>query len=355
MEVLECSLADASPSRPSPLQRQTQTGVTERLVHVWEVVRFRWSWRLSLCWNRVTGTRVQPFFTTFCPTVMAEELPKRFDPLEKSEMRTLPTSPVRRRRAASVNALSPTRFELLDCSLADSSSSRPSPCEGDVSVRSPKIDQHSEVLPQVRQPSLPRGVRSLSFTIVFVLGFGCALLAGYLQPDGVTRPLREQALGARAALTKAFDEVLNSDTSEKLMNATWTLRQLVDMHSTSVTGRLVNATRGFSGIMDIVSTWNVPSMRQVLGRSERVGVRMQRQGLELKHPVVMIPGIITTGQAGLLLFLRALCAGCCVLCLWGGRNWRTCDLPSIEMLVSNTTATTSRATALFACRRLDSV
>ena len=39
----------------------------------------------------------------------------------------------------------------------------------------------------------------------------------------------------------------------------------------------------------------MPAISQGLGKSERVGIRMAREGKVAKHPVIMVPGIITTG------------------------------------------------------------
>merc|ERR1712232_516183 len=74
-----------------------------------------------------------------------------------------------------------------------------------------------------------------------------------------------------------------------------------------MTDRLSDATSGITsilpnasyatrfGINDLFQTWRVPGVSEVLGRSERIGVRMAREGVSAQSPVILIPGIITTG------------------------------------------------------------
>eukprot|EP00931_Biecheleriopsis_adriatica_P042198 TRINITY_DN24054_c0_g1_i1.p1 TRINITY_DN24054_c0_g1~~TRINITY_DN24054_c0_g1_i1.p1 ORF type:complete len:547 (+),score=62.73 TRINITY_DN24054_c0_g1_i1:211-1851(+) len=82
------------------------------------------------------------------------------------------------------------------------------------------------------------------------------------------------------------------------------MKDVLDLQALSVSGRFSNATFGLSGMLpnrtrfgmaDLFKAWQVPAISQVLGKSERVGVRMAREGFTVKHPVIMIPGIITTG------------------------------------------------------------
>ena len=63
---------------------------------------------------------------------------------------------------------------------------------------------------------------------------------------------------------------------------------------------MFTSRRFLSKLVDNVSaagseTQQVPAISQVLGKSERVGIRMAREGKRVKHPVIMVPGIITTG------------------------------------------------------------
>jgi len=160
--------------------------------------------------------------------------------------------------------------------------------------------------------------RSISYTLVFLLGFVCSLLFAWLQSESLPAPVRQHAARATAAVAKAFDEVkfpepvrdrarrastamskafdemLTSDTMEGLLNTTSKFKEVLDAQATSlgITALLPNRT---FGIRELMSTWQVPTMSQVLGRSERVGVRMRREGLSVHSPVVMVPGIITTG------------------------------------------------------------
>lgn len=140
--------------------------------------------------------------------------------------------------------------------------------------------------------------------VMFAFGFACSLYFGWF---ALPAPRKEQARVASASITKAFDEVLSSDTMESLLNASTKMRELLDAQANNVAGRLTNATstlggiRSFMpnassfGIKDLFNTWQIPAMSQVLGKSQRVGVRMANAGMTVQHPVVMIPGIITTG------------------------------------------------------------
>jgi len=143
--------------------------------------------------------------------------------------------------------------------------------------------------------------RSLSYTGMFSLGFVCSLLFGYHQPEQLPEAVREQARVAGEAMSKVFDELVSSQTMEGLLNTTSKLRGIIDLQSERIWG----ATRGFPGlgllpnktmpfgVTDLLGTWGVPFQRQE--GAERVGVRMARMGYFVNSPVVMIPGIITTG------------------------------------------------------------
>lgn len=133
----------------------------------------------------------------------------------------------------------------------------------------------------------------ISNPVMFALGFVCSLYFGWFALP------KEQALLASGSISKAVDELLSSDTMEKLLNASSKMRVLLDAQAAKVAGRfggmrtiLPNAS---FGIKELFSTWQIPDLSQVLGKSERVGVRMARAGASVHSPVVMIPGIITTG------------------------------------------------------------
>lgn len=152
----------------------------------------------------------------------------------------------------------------------------------------------------VNQISLKSRRRDISFPTMFALGFLCSLLVGALWPgsEGVFSTHRVSEV-AGAAMSKALDEMLSSDTLESLLNTTVKMRAVLDLQAASVRERfygfkdmLPNAS---FGVAELFSMWQVPKMEQVLGQSERVGVRMAGQGVKAHNPVVMIPGIITTG------------------------------------------------------------
>mmetsp|Transcript_65680 Transcript_65680/g.108975 ORF Transcript_65680/g.108975 Transcript_65680/m.108975 type:complete len:690 (-) Transcript_65680:73-2142(-) len=146
---------------------------------------------------------------------------------------------------------------------------------------------------------------------VFSVCFACfwPFLVAWFQPEKIPDPVRESALRASNTIAKAFDDVLSSSTMEGLLNTTSKLKQIVDVQALRMSiedfGRMSieNATSAMSGFLpetrfgmkELLSTWQVPSMNQVLGKVERVGVRMARNGANVHHPVVMIPGIVTTG------------------------------------------------------------
>jgi len=146
---------------------------------------------------------------------------------------------------------------------------------------------------------------SISYPAMFALGFVCSLLFfGWSHSERLPEPVRERARVASAAMTKAFDEMLSSDTMEGLLNTTSKLRYVLDTQAAAVSGHLTNASLGITellpnakhfGVKELFSTWQVPTMSQVLGQKERIGVRMARAGARVHSPVIMIPGIITTG------------------------------------------------------------
>lgn len=120
-----------------------------------------------------------------------------------------------------------------------------------------------------------------SYTGVFVLGFGCSLLGW---------PMHEKVQSATAVVSRAYDEVL-WEAVERLMNGTLKLREVLDHQAAAVTDRVKNAS---VGVKEYLGGLAVPTM---LGgqEDERVGVRMAKLGARVHNPVVMIPGIITTG------------------------------------------------------------
>mmetsp|Transcript_64682 Transcript_64682/g.179953 ORF Transcript_64682/g.179953 Transcript_64682/m.179953 type:complete len:677 (-) Transcript_64682:41-2071(-) len=154
-----------------------------------------------------------------------------------------------------------------------------------------------------RLVKVPLRRRSISYPAMFVLGFLCSLLFGWFQPERLPEPVRERARVASAAVARAFDEVFHSDTIEGVLSTTSKLRDILDAQAATVSGRFTHATSRIRealpnrplGISEVLGTWQVPTITQVLGRSERVGVRMARKGAAVRSPVVMVPGIITTG------------------------------------------------------------
>ena len=71
------------------------------------------------------------------------------------------------------------------------------------------------------------------------------------------------------------------------------LREVLDSQAAAVTGRVWNASHGIGdGIGELLDRVRKP----LKGRDEeRIGQRMSQKGVRVGHPVVMIPGIITTG------------------------------------------------------------
>jgi len=151
--------------------------------------------------------------------------------------------------------------------------------------------------------TLPLRWRSISYPAMFALGFACSVAFGWIQSEKLPEPVRQRARFASNTMAKALDEILSSDTMEGLLNTTAKLRNVFDNQAASVSGHLSNASTSFKellpsgnfGIKELFGTWQVPTVSQVLGQSERIGVRKAREGFVARSPVVMIPGIITTG------------------------------------------------------------
>eukprot|EP00927_Polykrikos_kofoidii_P046014 TRINITY_DN40199_c0_g1_i1.p1 TRINITY_DN40199_c0_g1~~TRINITY_DN40199_c0_g1_i1.p1 ORF type:complete len:673 (-),score=109.49 TRINITY_DN40199_c0_g1_i1:470-2311(-) len=131
-------------------------------------------------------------------------------------------------------------------------------------------------------------LRSLSYTAVFALGFVCSLLFGFMRP--------ESRIGTTGAvIAKAYEEMLTSDTVEGWMSGTTKLRQLLDQrllrHASAVTSSFTNVSLS---VRDIFGGLGVGRQGNH-SDTDRVGVRLARTGVTVNNPVVLVPGIITTG------------------------------------------------------------
>lgn len=151
---------------------------------------------------------------------------------------------------------------------------------------------------------------SITYHAMFTAGFACSLLVGLFQrrvalqehgkalihsmDDILPESVQRSYNSASNRISQAIDQMLTSDTVERLLNTTSTLKDILDSNAWNVSDRWRSGNSTF-GIAELFSTWSVPDVSHVLGKSERVGIRMSGAGLRVHHPVVMIPGIITTG------------------------------------------------------------
>eukprot|EP00928_Gymnodinium_smaydae_P002543 TRINITY_DN10914_c0_g2_i1.p1 TRINITY_DN10914_c0_g2~~TRINITY_DN10914_c0_g2_i1.p1 ORF type:complete len:676 (-),score=90.46 TRINITY_DN10914_c0_g2_i1:84-2111(-) len=142
-------------------------------------------------------------------------------------------------------------------------------------TRKPKSSDNS------RSPKAVRGVWvgrvQTSYSLVFILGFTCSLIFGYLRPERLPDPVREQ-------VSRAYDDLLSMESVERILNGTSMLKEAFDSRRAAVTDRVKNASDGVNWLFN---NWK--------SEDERVGVRMAKKGYSVKHPVSMIPGIITAG------------------------------------------------------------
>jgi len=161
-----------------------------------------------------------------------------------------------------------------------------------------------EVLESVADRKWRFTLRAVRASAVFGLGFVCCFLYFAITGTPPVRSTAERAATmAGAAVAKAMDEMLTAASPESLLNATTKLKAIMDLQFSDFSGRFASATtglsEGFVGLLANATRPDWPSvpwpMRGQEVEKERVGRRMARKGARAYSPVVMIPGIITTG------------------------------------------------------------
>lgn len=125
----------------------------------------------------------------------------------------------------------------------------------------------------------------LSYSGVFVLGILCSLRWWQDTPF-----VPQQVSSAASHYSSSSNEYLG-DFVNSLINGTIKVREVLDSQASRV---LKVSFRNFS-VLDLFNSMKMPSLRVRVEDEKRVGVRMAELGVKVRHPVVMIPGIITTG------------------------------------------------------------
>jgi len=131
--------------------------------------------------------------------------------------------------------------------------------------------------------------RAASYSGVFVLGILCS--SRWWPENLVMREKVTSVTSAAAVYANTSNEYLG-EFVDRLMNGTLMIREVLDNQASSFRGRVQNASLS---MQDIFSSMKVPSLRTGGQEEERIGVFMAKTGAKVHHPVVMIPGIITTG------------------------------------------------------------
>eukprot|EP00405_Crypthecodinium_cohnii_P057826 CAMPEP_0206616938 /NCGR_PEP_ID=MMETSP0325_2-20121206/59296_1 /ASSEMBLY_ACC=CAM_ASM_000347 /TAXON_ID=2866 /ORGANISM="Crypthecodinium cohnii, Strain Seligo" /LENGTH=659 /DNA_ID=CAMNT_0054138743 /DNA_START=121 /DNA_END=2099 /DNA_ORIENTATION=- len=129
-----------------------------------------------------------------------------------------------------------------------------------------------------------------SYSGVFLLGIMCSM---YMWPASI--PMPETVSSAAASLYANTSNEYLADFMDRVMDGTAKMRELWDEQATSFKGRLQDASFRIQDVFRSVKVPGIDTFRSSGAEEDRVGVRMNRQGVTVRHPVVMIPGIITTG------------------------------------------------------------